>query len=84
MHGSTNHLWGERYFARMVKDPRDFSFIMHYIDNNPVKAGLSCEAGDWKASGAYYVRNNLSDLVDYNSIDRIPYIKLLPKPEPNF
>ncbi|GHV75036.1 hypothetical protein AGMMS49940_23380 [Spirochaetia bacterium] len=30
------------------------------------RSGLSLEAGDWKASGAYYVRNNLSGLVDYN------------------
>ncbi|GHV46421.1 hypothetical protein AGMMS49546_34380 [Spirochaetia bacterium] len=80
IHGSTDHLWGERYFARMVKDRCDFSFIMQYIDDNPVKAGLARETGDWKASGAYYVRNNLSGIVDYNSIDRIPYIKLLPPP----
>jgi putative transposase len=40
IHGSTDHLWGERYFARPIKDPREYFYVMEYIDQNPVKAGL--------------------------------------------
>ncbi|MDR1248932.1 MAG: transposase [Treponema sp.] len=78
IHGSTDHLWGERYFARVIKDPRDYFSVMEYIDQNPVKAGLAPYAGDWKPSGAYYIRHNLSGPVDYTDMDRLPYIKLLP------
>jgi len=77
IHGSTDHVWGNRYFARAVKDPQEFDFIMNYIDQNPVKVGLSSTPEEWKASGAYYKTQNIPDLVDYSQTDRHPYIKLL-------
>jgi putative transposase len=77
IHGSTDHVWGNRYFARKVKDPLDYYFIMNYIDNNPIEAGLAETPADWKASGAYYKAYNLPGLVDISPTDRQPYIKLL-------
>jgi len=77
IHGSTDHVWGSRYFARAVKDPQEFSFITDYIDHNPVKAKLSPTPEEWKASGAYYKKHNISGLVDFCHADRQPYIKLL-------
>jgi len=77
IHGSTDHVWGHRYFARAIKDPQEFSFIMEYIDQNPVKAGLSPAPAEWKASGAYYKAHNLPGLVDFSPMDRQPYVKLL-------
>ena len=41
IHGSTDHVWGCRYYARTVKDPLEYEFIMSYIDQNPVKAGIA-------------------------------------------
>jgi putative transposase len=78
IHGSIDHLWGTRYFARLIKDPHDYFRIMTYIDQNPIKAGLTPSVGDWKPSGAYHIRNNLSGLVDYTALTRLPYIPLLP------
>ncbi|MDR2028456.1 MAG: transposase [Treponema sp.] len=80
IHGSTDHLWGARYFARPVKDPREYFYVMKYIDQNPVKAGLAQSVGEWKASGAYYIRHNLSGLVDYTDMTRLSYVGLLPAP----
>jgi putative transposase len=80
IHGSTDHLWGARYFARPIKDPREYFFVMEYIDQNPVKSGLAPAVGEWKACGAYYIRHNLSGLVDYTDLTRLSYIKLLPAP----
>jgi putative transposase len=80
IHGSTDHLWGERYFARIIKDPREYFYVMEYIDRNPVKAGLAPDVGEWQASGAYYIRHGLSGLVDYTGLTRLPYIKQLPAP----
>ncbi|GHV95637.1 hypothetical protein AGMMS50293_19570 [Spirochaetia bacterium] len=48
IHGSTDHLWGERYYARPAKDLRDYFFIMNYIDQNSVKAGLAPSPAEWK------------------------------------
>jgi putative transposase len=81
IHGSTDHLWGARYFARPIKDPGDYFFVMKYIDQNPVKAGLAASVGEWKASGAYYIRHNLSGLVDYTHLTRLSYTRLLPAPK---
>jgi REP element-mobilizing transposase RayT len=77
IHGSTDHLWGNRYFARPVKDQQDYDFIMNYIDQNPVVAGLAPAPADWKASGAFYQTHNISGLVDFIQNERQEYIKLL-------
>jgi len=34
-------MWGDRYFARPVKDDPEYEYVMNYIDQNPVKAGLA-------------------------------------------
>jgi putative transposase len=60
---SQDHLWGERFFSRVVKDLEDYLAVNDYIDQNPVKAGLSNSPSEWEASGAFYILNN-SSLVD--------------------
>ena len=77
IHGSTDHMWGHRYFARAVKDQREYFFIMDYIDQNPVKAGLALNPEEWKASGAFYKFRNIQGLVDFSPTDRQPSIKLI-------
>ena len=79
IHGATDHLWGERFFARAVKDMHDFFLIYDYIDQNAVKAGLVSTPSDWKPSGAYHIANNIPGLVDFTTFDRQRYIKLLPE-----
>ncbi|MDR2785696.1 MAG: hypothetical protein LBB83_07260 [Treponema sp.] len=54
---------------------------MGYIDQNPVKAGLADGAGEWKASGACWIKNNLPGLVDYADSTRLLYVKLLSAPK---
>jgi putative transposase len=41
VHGSTDHLWGQRFFARAVKDQAEYDFVMDYIDRNAVVVGLA-------------------------------------------
>ena len=79
IHGSIDHLWGSRFFARMVQDIREFLFVMQYIDQNPVKAGLAGSPSDWKDSGAYHIAHAIPGLVDYTPQTRQTHIKLLPK-----
>jgi putative transposase len=77
IHGSKNHLWGDRYFARAIQDPEDYEKVMRYIDQNAVEAGLCLTPAGWKASGAYYKAQNLPGLVDFHLMERINYVKLL-------
>jgi len=58
MYNSIDHLLGERFFSRPIKDEDDYSAVFEYIDQNPIKAGLVSKAEDWNACGAYYTANN--------------------------
>ena len=62
IHGSTDHVWGHRYFSLIVKDEQDYFITMDYINNNPIKAGLTESPTDWKASGAYHKSRNITTL----------------------
>jgi putative transposase len=64
IHGSTDHLWGNRYFARAIKDDNEYGTIMNYIDQNPVVAGLAASPEEWKASAAFFKARGIYDLVD--------------------
>jgi len=81
IHGSIDHLWGNRYFARIIKDLYDYFSVFEYIDKNPVKSGLAQFPQDWRPSGAYHIANNISGLVEYTQIERLGYIRLLPAPK---
>jgi putative transposase len=70
LHGSQNHLWGNRFFARIVETPQDYLAVMEYIDKNPVKAGLTLCIGDYEVSGAYHIRENITGFVDYDEFIR--------------
>jgi putative transposase len=78
VHGSTDHLWGSRYFARAVKDPQEYEFVMNYIDQNPVVVGLAATPEEWKASAAFYKSRNIPGLADYPPNASPKEIKLLP------
>jgi len=45
IHGSTDHVWGERYFSRAIKNFDEYNFVMDYIDQNPVVVGLTAKDG---------------------------------------
>jgi putative transposase len=74
IHGETGHIWGNRYFARIINGSRDYLTVMDYIDQNPVKAGLISALGDWEESGAYHIRNNITTLVSFSESDHKHYL----------
>jgi putative transposase len=45
--GLTGHVWGERFFSRIIADMKRFFEIFAYIDDNPREAGLVEKAQDW-------------------------------------
>ena len=75
IHGSKDHMWGQRYFARAIRDSWEYYHVMNYIDQNPVTAGLVSSPVDWKTSGAFYKAQNKTGFVDFIPIECLNYIK---------
>jgi putative DNA methylase len=46
--------WIEDYFDRYIRNQEHFEKTVNYIENNPVKAGLCLEPGDWPYSSAWF------------------------------
>ena len=58
------HLWGNRYFARPIKNNGDYLTVMDYIDKNPVKKGFVVYPEEWKESGAFHICHEIPGFVD--------------------
>ena len=77
IHGSIDHMWGHRFFARPIKDWYEYDSVMNYIDQNAVTVGLVATPAEWKASGAFYKYRNIPGLVDFDRFGSRPNSKLL-------
>jgi REP element-mobilizing transposase RayT len=49
----TGTFWAPDYFDRFIRDQAHFNATVHYIHDNPVKAGLIARAEDWRWSSAW-------------------------------
>ncbi|MDR2537233.1 MAG: transposase [Treponema sp.] len=57
------HLWGKRFFSKIIDDIRQLLRVLDYIDKNPEKAGLVKRAEDWEFSGLYHHLRGRTDVV---------------------
>ncbi len=48
----SGRFWQKEYFDRYIRNVRQFSNTVAYIENNPVKANLCDRPGDWPFSSA--------------------------------
>jgi putative transposase len=46
--------WQDESFDHWIRNEAEFTRIAHYIENNPVKAGLAASAQDWRWSSAWH------------------------------
>jgi len=60
----SGHFWGERFHSRALESLRQFAIAFGYIDENPVKAGLSAQACDWRHGGAWHSRMRDRSILD--------------------
>jgi len=65
INGTKDHFWGQRFFARAIKDMNEYESVMKYIDENPVKSGLVTDPAEWESSGAFFKLHDIHDLVDF-------------------
>ena len=81
VHGGIDHMWGERFYSRVIRNRQEYQHVMNYIDQNPVAAGFTLSPAEWSGSGAFYKVHNIPDLVDCFPHERLNYIKLLEPPK---
>ncbi|MDR0785746.1 MAG: transposase [Treponema sp.] len=68
-HGRKGHVWGERFYSRIIGGIDDFLRTREYIADNPVKAGLVERAAEWAFGSLYHRLHRQSDLVDEPILD---------------
>jgi REP element-mobilizing transposase RayT len=51
--GRSGAFWEADYFDRFIRDQAHFDVAVHYIHQNPVKAGLVARAEEWRWSSAH-------------------------------
>jgi hypothetical protein len=56
IHGTSGHVWGERFFSKIIPSLREFLRVFEYIDNNPIEACLVANKDHWKYCGGYFRR----------------------------
>jgi putative transposase len=69
-HGLRGHVWGERFFSRIIGSLADLVSTFLYIDLNPVRAGLAVRSEDWLFGGSYWRAQLKQDLIDLETEGR--------------
>lgn len=64
IHGYTGHVWGSRFFSRILAGLRQFLAVFEYIDRNPFKAHQVRDPLDWRYSGLWEHYHGYRQVVD--------------------
>jgi putative transposase len=62
--GISGHVWGERFFSRIVEGLRQLLQIHEYIDDNPVKASQVEDRLAWRWGGLWHDRTGCRELIE--------------------
>jgi len=62
--GITGHVWGCRFYSRILESLGELLKAFEYIDNNPVKAGQVDDRMNWPWGGLWHDWNGLRWLVE--------------------
>lgn len=60
--GLTGHVWGCRFFSRIIASFRDLVQVFDYIDNNPVNACQVEDRREWRWGGLWHDRAGCREL----------------------
>jgi putative transposase len=66
--GITGHVWGCRFFSRIIESLAELMRIFEYIDNNPIRANQVEGRREWRWCGLWHDRTGCRDLVDAPAI----------------
>jgi len=73
IHAYTGHVWGERFFSRIIQGLHDLIAVFEYIDGNPVIAKQVADRRVWRYGGLWHCRSGCHDVVDKDPL----WIKLI-------
>jgi putative transposase len=62
--GFTGHVWGCRFFSRIIASLRELLQVFEYIDDNPVKSGQVEDRREWRWGGLWHDRTGCRELVE--------------------
>jgi putative transposase len=62
-HHLTGHVWGDRFFSKIIHTFGEFIRVFEYIDNNPVEAHQVNEPFQWEFGGLYHARTGRQDIL---------------------
>lgn len=71
--GYTGHVWGDRFFSRIIASLREFLQVFEYIDDNPVKAGRVKDRRKWRWSGLWHNQTGCRDIVEKTAVWLMPF-----------
>lgn len=62
--GLTGHVWGERFYSKVIDGLKELIRTFEYIDENPVRAGLVARAEQWEYGGLAHHRRGIPGIVE--------------------
>ena len=80
-HNLSGHLWGERFFSRIISGILDFLHVFIYIDYNPVLAGLVIQPEQWMYGGLWHHKKGITDITSLEDtivLELFPEHRILP------
>ena len=63
-HNLKGHVWGERFYSRIIAGIVDFLRVFVYIDDNPVYAQLVDSSWKWRFGGLWHHHQGITDVTD--------------------
>lgn len=63
-HNLKGHVWGERFYSRIIAGITDFLRVFMYIDDNPVYAQLVDCSWEWKFGGLWHHHRGIENVID--------------------
>lgn len=73
IHGLWGHVWGCRFFSRILAGLREFLIVFDYIDRNPLEARQLRDTVDYRYSGLWENRYGYRRVVDRPE----PYVEMM-------
>jgi putative transposase len=61
-HNLSGHVWGQRFFSRIIAGIVDFLRVFIYIDENPVYAQLVDHPRKWEFGGLWHHKKGIDDV----------------------
>jgi len=62
-HALTGHVWGERFFSRILENFKQLIDAFAYIDTNPVRAHQTDNPRSWPFGGLWHQRHGCRDIL---------------------